>query len=155
MSDFTGQTAVVTGGAQGIGEAIARQLAAKGARIALWDLGTDKAREVASDLPDAAVMKTDIADWASVEAARDATLATFDRIDILVNSAGIAGPNAPVEDYDIDAFRQIVDINLTGTFLTNKAVVPTMRAQNYGRIVNIASVAGKEGNPNALSLVHI
>lgn len=146
--DFTGQCAIVTGGAQGIGEAVARRLTRDGARVAIWDL-SDQAAAVAAELPGAIAVTANIADWASVEAARDATLDAFGRIDILVNSAGISGPNDTVANYDVETWRQVIDINLTGTFLMNKAVVPTMRSQSYGRIVNIASVAGKEGNPNA------
>ncbi|NNF90525.1 MAG: SDR family oxidoreductase [Boseongicola sp.] len=148
--DLTGQVAVVTGGAQGIGAAIAHRLAGAGAHVAIWDLDDVKAGATADVVHgEARAFHVDITDWASVQAARDATLEAFGRIDILVNSAGIAGPNAPVEDYDNDAWNRIIAINLTGTYLTNKSVVPTMRSQDYGRIVNIASVAGKEGNPTA------
>jgi 3-oxoacyl-[acyl-carrier protein] reductase len=148
--EFTGQTAVVTGGAQGIGRAAAGALRAGGARVVLWDLDDKLAATAAADLGgDALSFGVDVSDWESVAAARDATLDATGRIDILVNSAGIAGPNATVEDYPVDAFAQIVAINLNGTFHVNKAVVPAMKAQGYGRIVNIASVAGKEGNPNA------
>ena len=148
--DFTGQVAVVTGGAQGIGGAVAQILRASGARLAIWDMDEALARSCAAELGgNSLAMRVDVADWASVQAARDATLAAAGRIDVLVNSAGIAGSNATVEDYPVAEFAQIVDINLIGTFHVNKAVVPAMRAQNYGRIVNISSVAGKEGNPNA------
>ena len=147
--DFRGQVAVVTGGAQGIGRAVAHRLAGCGAKIAIWDLNADKAAATAAELADAEGIACDVSDWASVETARDATLAAFDRVDVLVNSAGIAGPVAAIEDYDTDTWRQVMDINLTGTFHTNKAVIPTMKTQGYGRIVNIASVAGKEGNPKA------
>ena len=149
-SDFLGQVAVVTGGAQGIGGAVADRLCARGARLAIWDMDLALAQEKARALGgDGIAIKVDVADWASVEAARDATLAQTGRIDIVVNSAGIAGANATVEDYPPDHFAEIVAINLMGTFHVNKAVVPTMRTQSYGRIVNIASVAGKDGNPNA------
>jgi len=150
MSDFSGQVAVVTGGAQGIGGAVADLLAAGGARLALWDLDLALAQEKAAALGGGAMaFQVNVADYASVSAATEATLAAMGRIDIAVNSAGIAGSNATVEDYDVEEFAQIVTINLMGTFHVNKAVVPAMRAQNYGRIVNIASVAGKDGNPNA------
>ena len=148
MTDFSGQVAVVTGGAQGIGGAVADQLAAQGAKVAIWDMDSDLAATKATSLQGFSTV-ADVSDWASVEAARDATLAALGRIDIVVNSAGIAGTNATVEDYPVDEFASIVAINLNGTFHVNKAVVPTMRAQNYGRIVNIASIAGKDGNPNA------
>lgn len=148
--DFGGRVAVVTGGAQGIGGAVAERLAAGGARLALWDLDLALAEETARRLGGGAfALACDVADWASVAAAAAATEAEAGRIDILVNSAGIAGLNAPVESYPVEEFRRIVEINLLGTFHVNRAVVPGMRARNYGRIVNIASVAGKEGNPNA------
>ena len=150
MIDFSGQVAIVTGGAQGIGRAVCEVLSKGGARIVIWDndktLGQQTALEVGNKSLAYAV---DIADWESVKAARDATLEASGRIDILVNSAGVAGMNATVEDYPVDEFAKIVDINLLGTFHVNKSVVPTMRAANCGRIVNIASIAGKEGNPNA------
>ena len=150
MIDFSGQVAIVTGGAQGIGRAVCEVLSKGGARIVIWDndktLGQQTALEVGNKSLAYAV---DIADWESVKAARDATLEASGRIDILVNSAGVAGMNATVEDYPVDEFAKIVDINLLGTFHVNKSVVPTMREANYGRIVNIASIAGKEGNPNA------
>ncbi|MEL7115452.1 MAG: SDR family NAD(P)-dependent oxidoreductase [Pseudomonadota bacterium] len=148
MTDFNNQVAVVTGGAQGIGGAVADRLAAEGATVVLWDMDVALAQAKATALGGQAI-EVDIADWGQVEDARDVTLAAQGRIDILVNSAGIAGPNATVEDYPPDDFAQIVAVNLNGTFHVNKAVVPAMRAQNYGRIVNIASVAGKDGNPNA------
>lgn len=147
-SDFKGQTAVITGGAQGIGKAVAERLALGGARIVLWDLDLNLATETAKALGGVAV-RASVEVWESVSQALATTLAASDRIDILVNSAGIAGSNAPLADYDVEEFRRIVEINLLGTFHVNRAVVPQMRAQGYGRIVNIASVAGKEGNPNA------
>jgi NAD(P)-dependent dehydrogenase (short-subunit alcohol dehydrogenase family) len=146
--DLQGRVAVVTGGAQGIGRAVAERLKAGGAEVALWDMDLSLAKETAQALAATAV-RCDIADWASVEAARDATMAALGRIDVLVNSAGIAGPTMRAEDYPIEEFRKVVDIDLVGTFLVNRAVIPGMRERNYGRIVNIASIAGKEGNPNA------
>ena len=147
--DLRGYTAVVTGGANGIGRAVADRFTASGASVAIWDMDGGAAAAAAQELPQASGHSCDITDWDSVCQARDATLSAFGSIDIVVNSAGIAGPNAPVEDYDIDTWRQIVDVNLTGTFLVNRAVVPVMKQKGYGRIVNIASVAGKEGNPQA------
>ena len=150
MGRFEGQVAVVTGGAQGIGHAVAGLLARDGARVAIWDLDDVLAQDAAKILAkDSFGLAVDVADWTSVEAARDETLKSAGRVDIIVNSAGIAGANATVEDYPVDHFAEIVTINLMGTFHVNKAVVPAMRAQGYGRIVTIASVAGKEGNPNA------
>lgn len=147
---FAGQTAIVTGGAQGIGGAVAVALAGAGVRVAIWDMDLDLARKTAADLGgDAIAVQVDVADWQSVQAGFTHTAQAFGRVDILVNAAGIAGANAPVADYPVDEFARIVAINLNGTFLVNKVVVPMMTAQNYGRIINIASVAGKEGNPNA------
>lgn len=148
--DFSGQVGVVTGGAQGIGRAVAEELQKGGARIVIWDVDAELAARTADEIgADSLAMGVDIADWNSVAAARDKALAQTGRIDILVNSAGIAGLNTTVEDYPVDEFANIVAINLMGAFHVNKAMVPAMRAQGYGRIVNIASIAGKEGNPNA------
>lgn len=142
---FAGQVAVVTGGAAGIGAGIAARLAAEGARIALWD--ADAAALAAAPADHRQTL--DVTDAAAVAAAAAATAAALGRIDILVASAGITGPNAPVASYPVDAWRRVIEVNLTGVFLTNRAVVPIMQRNDYGRIVNIASVAGKEGNPNA------
>ncbi|MEM6889329.1 MAG: SDR family NAD(P)-dependent oxidoreductase [Pseudomonadota bacterium] len=150
MTDFSGQVAVVTGGAQGIGRAVCEDLLKGGARIVIWDNDEALAQSTASEFGgDSLAVGVDIADWDSVCAARNKTLNGAGRIDVVVNSAGVAGMNATVEDYPVDEFAKIVAINLMGTFHVNKAVVPTMRAAGYGRIVNIASIAGKEGNPNA------
>lgn len=149
-SGFKGQAAIVTGGAQGIGRAVAERLQASGAHVAIWDMDADLATKTARELGAGALaIEVDISRWDSVQAAVAKTLSATGRIDVLVNSAGIAGANAPVADYPVAEFERIVAINLTGTFLVNKAVLPTMIAQAYGRIVNIASIAGKEGNPNA------
>ena len=150
MSAFDGQVAVVTGGAQGIGGAVADALAAEGAKVAIWDMDAALAKTKAAALGAGHhAQAVDVADWSSVSDACAATLDALGRIDIVVNSAGIAGANATVEDYPVDHFAEIVQINLMGTFHVNKAVVPSMREQGYGRIVNIASIAGKDGNPNA------
>ena len=147
--DLDGQVAVVTGGAQGIGFAVAERLAESGARIASWDF--DDGNAAAMEKLDGAgkAVACDITDWASVEQAYAQTREALGAPSILVNSAGIAGPNALVEDYALDDWRRVIEINLTGTFHVNRVVLPEMRAANYGRIVNIASIAGKEGNPNA------
>ena len=148
--DFAGQNAIVTGGAQGIGAAVATQLAGRGARIAIWDRDADLAGQTARKLPNAAfAVGVDVASWPDVERAMTETRERMATVEVLVNSAGVAGSNAPVVDYDPDEFAHIVAVNLNGTFHTNRAVVSGMRAAGYGRIVNIASVAGKEGNPNA------
>ncbi len=150
MSDFDGQTAIVTGGAQGIGGAAASELRRRGARLVIWDMDLSLAKTKAAELGgDALAIEVDVGDWESVSAARRHTLDATGRIDVVVNSAGVAGPNETVENYPVDVFADIMRINMLGTFHVNKAVVPAMRTQSYGRIVNIASVAGKEGNPNA------
>ena len=135
--DFAGRSAVVTGGAQGIGAAIAKRLKASGAKVALWDLDASP--------------RTDVADPASVEAAVKRTIAEFGSIDVLVNNAGIAGKNVPTVDYPIEEWERVLRINLTSQFLCCRAVAPHMVKARYGRIVNIASIAGKEGNPNAVA----
>ena len=140
--------AVVTGGARGIGLAVAERLAAEGARVALWDLDEAEAAKVAARLSGLA-LRVEVADEASVAAAVAATEAAVGPIDILINNAGITGPNGPVETYPFDAWRRVIEVDLTGVFLCCRAVVPGMRARNRGRIVNVASIAGKEGNPNA------
>ncbi|MFN7002063.1 MAG: SDR family NAD(P)-dependent oxidoreductase [Roseinatronobacter sp.] len=150
MTVFDNQTAIVTGGAQGIGRAVAERLAEGGARVAIWDRDEALARQSAAEIGKGAfACGVDIADWSSVEQAMADTLEQAGSVSVLVNSAGIAGSNAPLGEYPVAEFRAITEINLIGTFHVNRAVVPTMVAQNYGRIVNIASVAGKEGNPNA------
>lgn len=147
---FEGQVAVITGGAQGIGLAVAERLSQAGARIAIWDMDLALAEEAAADLGGQSfACKVDISDWQSVSDAMEKTLSLAGRVDICVNSAGIAGSNAPLIDYPVDEFKKIQEINLLGTFHVNRAVVPNMIEHGYGRIVNIASVAGKDGNPNA------
>lgn len=146
--DLTGQVAVITGGAQGIGLAIAMRMAANGARIAIWDRDLPLAEAAAARLGGRAY-PVDVADEASVAAAAHALQADLGAASILVTSAGVAGPNAKVMDYDPAEWDRIIAINLRGTFLCCRALLPQMVAAGYGRIVTIASVAGKEGNPNA------
>lgn len=147
---FTNQTAIVTGGAQGIGGAVAARLSESGVRVALWDMDESLAKQTAEKLGNGAIAAAcDVSDWDSVQSAFDTTHKAFGHIDIAVNSAGIAGSNAPVADYPVEEFKRIMEVNLLGTFHVNRVVIPAMRAAQYGRIVNIASVAGKEGNPNA------
>lgn len=132
---FKGRRAVVTGGLSGIGEAVAKRIAAEGGSVIIWDVS--------------GAIRTDISDHASVEAAVAETVKQMGGIDILVNSAGITGPTVPVDGFPIDGWLKTMSVNVNGTFFANRAVLPHMIAQNYGRIVNIASIAGKEGNPNA------
>ena len=148
--DLKGRIAVVTGGAQGIGFAVARRMAASGASIAIWDRDETLAKTAAAELgPDARAYGVDITDGPALVAAAAAVRAAQGPIAVLVTSAGIAGNNAKVVDYDPAEWQRILDINLTGTFNTCRAVLPQMAEQNYGRIVTVASIAGKEGNPNA------
>ena len=148
--DLTGKMAVVTGGAQGIGLAVVERLLASGARVASWDMN-ETANKAALDKlnGDTFACQCDISDIESVRSALARSEEALGPVNILVNSAGIAGPNMPVHEYPDQDWAQIMNVNLTGTFNTNKAVLPGMRERNYGRILNIASVAGKEGNPNA------
>ena len=147
---MAGRRAVVTGAAQGIGRAIAERLLAAGARVCLWDADGTLVAEVATELGDDAFAEAvDVADPDTVAAATRSSLSAMGGIDILVNNAGISGPNAPTWEYPIEEWRRVIDIDLNGVFYCCHSVVPAMREANYGRIVNIASVAGKEGNPNA------
>ena len=145
---FAGRRAVVTGGGSGIGRAVALRMAAEGARVAVWDRDVAAAEAVAGETGGIAV-PLDVSDWAAVEAAARQTGEALGGIDALVCSAGITGPTVPVVDFPVDGFRDVFAVNVFGVFHCNKAVVPGMVAAGYGRIVNIASVAGKEGNPNA------
>ena len=149
--DLQGRKAVVTGGASGIGLAIAHRLAMSGATVTLWDVSENAMLSAATTLGSSAAMcvVVDVSDSRAVDAAAAQTLDHLGGIDILVNSAGITGPNALVEAYPVADWERVLAINLTGIFLTCRALIPHMRAANYGRVVNVASVAGKEGNPNA------
>ena len=146
--DFKNQVAVVTGGANGIGYSVAERLSKSGATVKIWDLDLVAAQKAAEAINSEAI-QCNITDWKSVQNAAETSIKGSERIDVLVNSAGIAGPNEPVIDYDNEAWDQIISVNLTGAYYVNKAVVPYMKTNKYGRIVNIASVAGKDGNPNA------
>lgn len=146
--NLTDTVAVVTGGAQGLGLAIAHRLQQSGSRLSLWDRDADSLAAAASSFADAVDTRVvDVCDVQAVRAAHAATESALGPVAILVNSAGITGPNATVEDYDPAAWRRVIDVNLNGTFNVNQAVIASMKAQDYGRIVNISSVAGKEGNP--------
>jgi len=148
--DFKNRIAVVTGGAVGIGFAIAQRLAASGATVALWDRDQAALAKAQAALGGGTSTQTlDVSDADAVARAAAATAQALGRIDVLVCSAGIAGPNHTTWEYPLDAWRQVIDVNLNGLFYCNRAVVPVMLKNDYGRIVNIASVAGKEGNPTA------
>ena len=151
--DLAGRRAVVTGGASGIGLAIAARFAASGARVALWDVdGAAAIRAAAQLAPGGGThlgVAVDVVDERSVAAALAATVAQFAGVDILVRSAGITGPNRTTWEYDPADWRRVMDVNVNGVFLCNRAVVPGMLERDYGRIINIASIAGKDGNPNA------
>lgn len=149
--DLTGMTAVVTGAATGIGQAIAERLTGAGARVAIADLDGDAAEQTASTLEGAFAIKIDVTDPASVANGIGQILAHSGRIDILVNNAGIAGRTAPLWEQSFEEFQRAIEVNLYGVFHCCRAVIGHMRAQKYGRIVNIASVAGKEGNPNMIA----
>src|ERR1700758_3508987 len=148
--DLNGRCAVVTGGAQGFGRAITERFVASGARVAIWDHDQPFAEKTAKEIGSGVTaFKVDVSDLAAVEKIRDATLAAFGKIDILVNNAGIAGINKTVWETDLKEWRKVLRINLDGPFICCKAIAPAMISKGYGRIVNIASIAGKEGNPNA------
>jgi 2-dehydro-3-deoxy-L-rhamnonate dehydrogenase (NAD+) len=150
--DLKQRVAVITGAARGIGYAAARRALQSGAAVSVWDVDGEKAesaRQELSPLGTVSARQVELTDCASVEAAAEATAATHGRIDILVNNAGIAGGNGPTWELDPDVWRRVIEVNLVGCFLTCRAVIPHMLARGYGRIVNVASIAGKEGNPNA------
>jgi len=136
--DFKGRTAIVTGGLQGIGAAIARRLEGSGATVRVWDLAAKRD-------------PVDVSDAAAVERATAKALADFGKIDVLVNNAGVAGLNLPAADYPVEEWERVLRVNLTSQFLCCRALAPCMVKRKYGRIVNIASIAGKEGNPNAVA----
>ena len=152
--DLTGKIAIVTGAGQGIGKAISLRLANAGADVAILDLNLQSAKTVAEDIEtigkQAIPIKVDVSKSEDVDAAVRSTLAEFGRIDILVNNAGIAGRTLPLTDLDESDWDDVIAVNLSGVFLCCKAVIGTMIAQDYGRIVNIASIAGKEGNPTMI-----
>jgi 2-dehydro-3-deoxy-L-rhamnonate dehydrogenase (NAD+) len=148
--DLQGRHAVITGGATGLGYAIAQRVLASGGSVTLWDRDDKALARACGELgAKAASVQVDVGEHASVVAAVKATLAHTKTIDALVNSAGVAGANAKTWDYDLQEWHKVIQVNLNGLFYCCREIVPHMRANNYGRIVNIASVAGKDGNPNA------
>jgi len=146
---FAGRTAIITGGASGLGRAVAKRLVAEGGRVALWDVNADWLAEAAAEVGATHDACVDVSDAAGVRRAADEAAAALGRVDILVCSAGITGATAPVHEFPVDSWERVIDINLNGLFYCCRAVIPHMLANGYGRIVNVASVAGKEGNPNA------
>ena len=148
MANFDGQTAVITGGAQGIGFATAKRLINDGCDVMIWDIDEKLGLETSKKL-NCQFLKVDQTDNKAVEEATDKTIKQMDKIDILVCSAGIAGPTYTTWDYPVEEWSKVFNVNVNGVFYCNKYVVKTMRDKGYGRIINIASIAGKEGNPNA------
>ncbi|WP_379656020.1 SDR family NAD(P)-dependent oxidoreductase [Pseudoroseomonas ludipueritiae] len=146
---FAGRRAVVTGGGAGIGRAVAARLAAEGATVCLWDMDKAALTAAAAEMGAKETCQVDVADPEAVDAAMASSAAAMGGLDILVCSAGITGPNTTVSDYPVEAWRRVMDVNLNGLFYCNRAAVPVMQRGGYGRIVNVASIAGKEGNPNA------
>jgi NAD(P)-dependent dehydrogenase (short-subunit alcohol dehydrogenase family) len=148
--DLNGQVAVVTGGAQGFGLASAKRFIASGAKVSLWDRDPEALKQAVDLLGAGASSEVvDITDYPSLESAHARVEKDVGPVSILLNSAGIAGKNGPLDEMDLDEWRKVIEINLNGTFYVNRVVIPAMKTRNYGRIVNISSVAGKEGNPNA------
>lgn len=147
---FAGRRVIVTGGASGLGLGAATRLAAEGASVCLWDVSQDAIDRAVGSLAGKAIgIQVNVANWNEVEQAAAATATRLGGIDVLVASAGITGPNTTLWEYPVEAWRQVIDINVNGLFYCNRVVIPHMLGGGYGRIVNLASVAGKEGNPNA------
>ncbi|MES2158504.1 MAG: SDR family NAD(P)-dependent oxidoreductase [Pseudomonadota bacterium] len=146
---YDGRCAIVTGGASGLGKMVAARIVAEGGKVVLWDVNPQALAAAGDEVGASAVAALDVSDQAAVEEAAKASADALGKIDILVCSAGITGATASVWDYPLDSWQRVIDINLNGLFYCNRAVVPYMLENGYGRIVNLASVAGKEGNPNA------
>lgn len=147
---FTGRRAVITGGASGIGLGAARRLIAEGAAVCLWDIDQHALDQAVGQFGEKSFgIRVDIANWEDVERAAKDSAERLGGVDILIASAGITGPNTVLWDYPVEQWRRVMDVNINGVFYSNRAVVPYMLKGDYGRIVNIASIAGKEGNPNA------
>ena len=146
---FAGRTAIITGGASGLGLDVARRIKSEGGEVILWDVDPAALEHSAAETRALATACVDVSDWAAVESAAARAREIAPRIDILVNSAGITGPTVPLHEFPLAGWSSVIAINLTGTFHACRALVPAMIEGGYGRIVNVASVAGKEGNPNA------
>ena len=150
--DLKGRRAVITGGGRGMGFAIAKRFLESGASVSLWDISPDmlnEAREKLSPHGTLIAQQVDVSDYANVETAAQDAADQLGGVELLVNSAGIAGVNVPLTDYPLDTWNAVMDVNLNGIFHTCRAIVPIMQKTNYGRIANISSMAGKDGNPNA------
>jgi len=146
---FDGRTAIITGGASGLGRETARRIIAEGGRVVLWDVNAEALREAEEEIGAVGIITVDVSDREAVARAAADSNQALGRIDILVASAGITGATAQVHEYPVDSWLQVIAVNLTGLFYCCREVVPYMLANGYGRIVNVSSVAGKEGNPNA------
>ncbi len=146
---FAGRAAIVTGGASGLGKAVAKRIVAEGGTVALWDMNADVLATARAEVGAAHIVPLDVSDAGAVAEAARSSAAALGKVDVLVCSAGVTGATATVQDYPIDSWRRVIDINLNGLFYCCREVVPHLIANGYGRIVNISSVAGKEGNPNA------
>jgi NAD(P)-dependent dehydrogenase (short-subunit alcohol dehydrogenase family) len=146
---FAGRHAVITGGASGLGKDVARRIVAEGGTVVLWDVNADALAAAGEEIGAVRTIALDVSDADAVAKAAETTLATLGKIDVLVCSAGITGATVPVHEFPTDSWLQVVGVNLNGLFYCNRAIVPALLANGYGRIVNVASVAGKEGNPNA------
>jgi 2-dehydro-3-deoxy-L-rhamnonate dehydrogenase (NAD+) len=146
---FSGRAAVITGGASGLGKAVAQRIAREGGAVSLWDVNSAALQAARAEVGAAHSAEVDVSDQAAVARAAKQAHDSLGRVDILINSAGITGATAPVQDYPVDSWLKTLAINLNGVFFTCREIVPYMLATGYGRIVNVASVAGKEGNPNA------
>ena len=146
---FSGRAAVITGGASGLGKAVARRILQEGGVVSLWDVNRASLNAARADVAATHIGEVDVADHAAVACAAKEAYEALGRIDILVNSAGITGATAPVQEFPIDSWHRTLAINVNGVFFACREVIPYMLASGYGRIVNVASVAGKEGNPNA------
>jgi 3-oxoacyl-[acyl-carrier protein] reductase len=146
---FSGKTAIITGGASGLGLQVATRIVAEGGKVALWDLNADALAEAKKSSGAQHIQTVDVSDYQAVAKAAKDSNAALGRVDILVASAGITGATVPVAEFPVESWLKVMDVNLNGLFYCCREVLPFMSANGYGRIVNIASVAGKEGNPNA------
>ncbi len=146
---YAGRTAIITGGASGLGKAVAKRIVSEGGTVALWDLNADALAVAAADVGATHFVALNVAQLEEVEAALTESHAALGKVDVLVCSAGITGATAPVHEYPVESWQNVMRVNVDGVFYCNRTIVPLMLAQGYGRIVNVASVAGKEGNPNA------